>query len=50
MAKGDLPEALDHPLVFLIVITIGVASLLCIFAWIAKARGSSGAAAFFAHP
>jgi hypothetical protein len=49
--KAAVVEALDHPLIFLVVIAIGVASVLCIFAWIARsALHSSGATAFLAHP
>jgi hypothetical protein len=50
MARGDLADALDHPAIFLLVMSIGVASTLCILAWAFKAAGMPGAAAFVAHP
>ncbi len=45
MAKGEVLEALDHPVFFLVVITIGVMSLMAIFKWAGKATGLQGLAA-----
>lgn len=40
-------EALDHPIFFLVLVTIGVFSLAAIFRWGLKAAGYGGGAAVF---
>jgi hypothetical protein len=40
-------EALDHPIFFLIVMTIGVFALAAVFRWGLKAAGLPGGAAMF---
>lgn len=47
---ADLADSLDHPAIFLFVMAIGIASVLAILAWAAKAANLPGAAAFVAHP
>lgn len=39
-----LRDSLDHPVVFLVLVTLGVMSLVKIFAWGAKAADLPGAA------
>jgi hypothetical protein len=46
---GELADALDHPVFFLIVVAIGVAALLCIFTWLAKAANLQGLASVLEH-
>lgn len=46
----NLRESLDHPLFFLIVITIGVMAMSSLFTWGFKAAGLHGAAAVSQHP
>ncbi len=50
MAKGELAEALDHPIFFSIVITLVVVCWMAIFTWAAKAAHLPGPAALFQHP
>lgn len=51
MAKlGELAEALDHPIFFLLVVSIGVVSMLSLMTWGAKAANLPGPAALFQHP
>lgn len=40
-------EALDHPIMFLVLVTIGVFSLAAIFRWGLKAGNFGGGAAVF---
>ena len=42
MADGDLRDSLDHPVFFLIVVTVGVFCLAKIFAWGLKAANLPG--------
>lgn len=46
----DWHETLDHPLVFLIVITIGVMAMSSLFTWGGKATGLYGVASLSQHP
>jgi hypothetical protein len=46
----DWQSNLDHPLVFLIVITIGVMAMSSLFTWGAKASGLYGVASLSQHP
>lgn len=48
--KGELIEALDHPIFFSIVITLVVVAWMAIFTWIFKAANLPGPAALFQHP
>lgn len=48
MAKGELRDSLDHPVFFVIVITIAVACMSVILAWALKAAGLPGPANVFA--
>lgn len=43
-------DALDHPVFFLLVISIGVASVLALITWGAKAANLPGLAALAQHP
>ena len=47
---GNLREELDHPLFFLIVVTIGVMAMSSLFTWGFKAAGIHGGAALAQHP
>lgn len=40
-------EALDHPILFLVVITVGVAAMSAIFRWGFKAANMPGPASVF---
>lgn len=40
-------EALDHPIFFLVLVTIGVFAMAAIFRWGLKAAGFGGGAAMF---
>jgi hypothetical protein len=44
MAMEELRESLDHPIFFLLVVTIGVFCMAAILRWAAKAAGLPGAA------
>lgn len=46
----ELVEALDHPIFFLLVISIGVVCMLSILTWGAKALDLPGPAALLQHP
>ena len=48
--RGELVEALDHPIFFSFVITLVVVAWLSILTWAAKAGGLPGPAALFQHP
>jgi hypothetical protein len=50
VAKGDFVDSLDHPIVFLVLITVGVVALAAIFVWLFKAAGWPGPAMLFQHP
>jgi len=51
MAEGkDWHELMDHPLVFLIVMTIGVMAMSSLFTWGAKSAGWNGVATLSQHP
>lgn len=52
MAKkiDELVDALDHPIFFLLVISIGVVSFLAILSWGAKAANLPGPAMLLQHP
>lgn len=50
MAKGEVLDALDHPIFFLVVISIGVVCMLAILTWLAKAAGATGLASLLQHP
>lgn len=51
MARMDeLVDALDHPIFFLLVISIGVVCMLSILTWGAKAAGLPGPASLLQHP
>ncbi len=43
-------DALDHPLFFLLVITLGVMAMSSLLTWGAKATGYHGVAAVAQHP
>lgn len=49
-AINEFVDALDHPIVFVILLTIAVASMMSIFTWGAKAANLPGPAALFQHP
>lgn len=46
----EVLDALDHPIFFLVVVTIGVISMAAIFTWAAKAANLPGPAALAQHP
>lgn len=51
MAKrGEVMDALDHPIFFLVVISIGVVCMLSILTWGAKAAGLPGLSSLLQHP
>lgn len=51
MAKmSELTEALDHPIFFLLVISIGVVCMLAVLTWAAKAANLPGLAALAQNP
>lgn len=50
MAKGELLDSFDHPITFVILMTVAVVSLAAIFVWLFKAAGMPGPAALFQHP
>lgn len=50
MAAGELRDALDHPIFFVVVMTVAVVCMAAIFVWLFKAAGFSGPAALFQHP
>lgn len=51
MARMDeLVDALDHPIFFLLVISIGVVCMLSILTWGAKAANLPGPASLLQHP
>lgn len=43
-------DALDHPVMFVLFLTLAVAGMASILTWGAKASGHSGAAVLFQHP
>lgn len=47
MASGELRNSLDHPVFFVLVLTIAVFCMAAIFAWGLKAAGYAGPAAIF---
>lgn len=51
MARGEeLRDALDHPIFFVVVMTVAVVCMAAIFVWLFKAAGFQGPAALFQHP
>ena len=50
MADGKFLDSLDHPITFLVLITIGVVAMAAIFVWLFKAAGWPGPAMLFQHP
>lgn len=50
MANREWRETMDHPLVFLIVITLGVMAMSSIFTWAGKSTGLYGVASISQHP
>jgi hypothetical protein len=50
MAERDWHETMDHPLVFLIVITIGVMAMSSLITFGAKRSGLYGVASLSQHP
>ena len=50
MPKEALADALDHPLIFLLVMAIGVASVLAILVWVFKSANMPGPAVLVGHP
>lgn len=50
LAKGEIADALDHPIFFLIVLSIGVVCMLAILSWGAKAANLPGISALLQHP
>jgi len=47
---GNLREELDHPLFFLLVVTLGVMAMSSLITWGAKASGLHGVAAVTQNP
>jgi hypothetical protein len=43
-------DSLDHPVFFVIVLTVAVCCMAAIFAWALKAANLPGPAALFQHP
>lgn len=43
-------DSLDHPVVFILFVSLAVCGMLAILTWGAKAAGWSGAAAVLQHP
>lgn len=50
MAKGELLDALDHPIMFTFLLAIVVAAWLSLLTWAFKAANMPGPAALFQHP
>jgi hypothetical protein len=50
VAKGDVVEALDHPIFFSLVLTVVVVAWMAIATWAFKAANLPGPAALFQHP
>lgn len=50
LQKGELADALDHPIFFLLVMSIGVVCMLAILSWGAKAANLPGISALLQHP
>lgn len=49
MLKG-LPEKLDHEVIFLIAVALGVAAILSLITWGGKAMGLHGVSSVAQHP
>lgn len=49
MAAGEIKDALDHPVPFILLVTIAVMCMAAILGWGAKAAGLPGPAAIL-HP
>lgn len=47
---NDLLDGLDHPIMFVLLMTLAVASTMAIFTWGAKSMNLPGPAALFQHP
>lgn len=45
-----LPEKLDHEVVFLFAVTLGVLGLSALFTWFGKATGLHGVSSLSQHP
>lgn len=50
MAKGEFRDSLDHPVVFVVLISIAVICMTSMFTWGAKAANLPGLAALTQHP
>lgn len=50
MARGELRQALDHPIFFTFVISLCVVGWLSILTWGAKAAGLPGLSGLLQHP
>lgn len=46
----ELADALDHPIFFLFVVSLGVVSMLALMSWGAKAAGLPGVSMLLQHP
>lgn len=49
-SRDEVIDALDHPIIFSLVITIVVVAWMAILTWGFKAAGWPGPAALFQHP
>lgn len=49
-SRGEIADALDHPIFFTLLITLAVVAWAAIFTWAFKAANLPGPAALFQHP
>jgi hypothetical protein len=47
---SDKWDALDHPIIFVILMTVAVSCMMAVFTWGSKAANLPGPAALFQHP
>jgi hypothetical protein len=50
MANGEFKDALDHPVSFVVLMTIAVVCMSALFSWGFKAAHLPGPAGLFQHP
>lgn len=50
MAKGEFRDSLDHPVMFVLLMTVAVVCMASVISWGAKAAGAPGLAGLFQHP
>lgn len=50
MAKGEIADALDHPIFFTLAVTLAVIFWMSVLTWLFKAVNLPGPAALSQHP